>query len=128
MSDSNQQSQIQNAMGLPGTRAFDRLKEQAKFGHQAWMERLQERQAVEAAYAQELLAARDPNQALQLCNRWIAKRLDLLTADSKAFAGFWMDLVVTAAGGGKGPAGSKEQGLGSWIIGESNEFRSSHSR
>lgn len=63
------------------------------------MERLREMQDVEAAYTKELLAARDPNEALKICNRWIGKRLELLTADSKAFTGFWMDLVMTAAGG-----------------------------
>lgn len=98
MSDSNE-SQTSNASEFPGTGKVDRLSEQVQFGHKAWIERLQEMQAVEAAYTKELLATRDPNEALKICNRWIAKRLELLAADSKAFTGFWMDLVMTAAGG-----------------------------
>lgn len=85
-------------MTLPNVAAVDRLSEQVKFGHQAWMERLKETQAVETEFAKELMATRDANAALQICNRWIAKRLELLTADPKAFTGFWMDLVMTAAG------------------------------
>jgi hypothetical protein len=97
MTASNRQSQ--SSTGFPGARTIDRLSEQIKFGHEAWVERLREMQDVEAAYTKELLAARDPNESLKICNRWIGKRLELLTADSKAFTGFWMDLVMTAAGG-----------------------------
>ncbi len=91
--------QCQSPTSFPGARTIDRLSEQIKFGHEAWVERLREMQDVEATYTKELLAARDPNEALKICNRWIGKRLELLTADSKAFTGFWMDLVMTAAGG-----------------------------
>jgi hypothetical protein len=108
MSDSNQQSQTSNTNGVPGTGRFDRLSEQVQFGRKAWIERLQEMQAIEAAFTKELLATRDPNEALKICNRWIAKRLELLAADSKAFAGFWMDLVMTAAGGTQFPGEPKD--------------------
>jgi hypothetical protein len=99
MMASNRQSQSSDTTGFSSARTIDRLSEQAKFGHEAWMERLREMQNVEAKYTKELLAARDPNEVLKICNRWIGKRLELLTADSKAFTGFWMDLVMTAAGG-----------------------------
>jgi hypothetical protein len=97
MTASNRQSQ--SSIGFPGASTIHRLSEQVKFGHEAWMERLREMQDIEADYTKELLAARDPNEALKICNRWMGKRLELLTADSKAFTGFWMDLVMTAAGG-----------------------------
>lgn len=80
------------------TPTIDPIREQAKFGHQAWLERLREMQDVEAEFAKELSANKDPKIALRVCNRRIAKRLEPLTADSKAFAGFCMDLVMTAAG------------------------------
>jgi hypothetical protein len=99
MTGSNPKSQSPTTAGFPVTGAFDRLNEQVKVGSQAWMQRLQEMQAVEAEYTKELLATRDPTEALKICNRWITKRLELLAADSKAFTGFWMDLVMTAADG-----------------------------
>jgi hypothetical protein len=110
MTGSNQKSQASLAASLPGATAIDRLSEQVKFGHQAWMERLREMQAVEAEFTKELLATRDPNAALKVCNRWITKRLELLMADSKAFTGFWMDLVMTAASGAQTPAAPSSKG------------------
>lgn len=95
---SNEKSESFPTGSLPGMAPIDRLSEHVQFGYQAWMERLQEMQEIEAMFASELLATRDPDEALKICNRWIAKRLDLLAADSKAFSGFWMDLVMTAAG------------------------------
>ena len=82
-------------LSLAGSGSISRLQEQLQVGHLAWLERLQEMQAVEAAFAAELLVTTDSREALKVCNRWIAKRLELLTSDSKAFTGFWMDLVVT---------------------------------
>jgi hypothetical protein len=100
MPGSDQKSASAATTGSPSPHdgTLGRLNEQVKLGHQAWVERLQEMQAVEEEFAKELLAARDPAEALRVCNRWIGKRLELLSADSKAFAGFWMDLVVTASG------------------------------
>lgn len=103
MTESNQKSDSATAKGFPGRETVDRLTEQVKFGHRAWIDRLQEMQAVEAEYTRQLLATREPAEALKICNRWIAKRLELLTADSKAFTGFWMDLVMTAAGSPRPP-------------------------
>jgi hypothetical protein len=110
MTDSNQKSQAPLAAGLPGAAAIDRLGEQVKMGHQAWMERLQEMQAIETEFTKELMATRDPSAALKVCNRWITKRLELLTADSKAFTGFWMDIVMAAAGGAQTPTPPKSKG------------------
>lgn len=110
MTASDQKSPASADGALPGGTTIDRLSEQVKFGHQAWMERLKEMQAVEAEFTKELLATRDPNAALKVCNRWIAKRLELLTADSKVFTGFWMDLVMTAAAGAQRPAAPSPKG------------------
>lgn len=98
MTGSSERPGLSNAGSLPGASALVRLTEQVKLGHQAWMERLAQMQAVEAEFAKELTATQDPAEALKICNRWIGKRLELLAADSKAFTGFWMDLVVAAAG------------------------------
>jgi hypothetical protein len=118
MATGNQHSQPQqsekraaSAAGSPTTRGaatIDRLGEQVRFGHQAWLERLREMQDVEAEFVKEILEVREPTAALKICNRWIARRLALLGGDSNAFAGFWMDLVMTASGStsvpGAGPS------------------------
>lgn len=103
MTGADEKARAANATGLAGVGTIERLNQQVKFGHEAWMERLRVMQEVEATFAKELLATRDPTEALKVCNRWIAKRLELLAADSKDFTGFWMDLVMTAAGGLRPP-------------------------
>lgn len=110
MTGNNEKAEAANATGSAVAGTIDRLSEQVKFGHQAWMERLRVMQEVEAAFTKELLATRDPSEALKVCNRWIAKRLELLTADSKDFTGFWMDLVMTAAGGLRPPGLPSKKG------------------
>jgi hypothetical protein len=110
MTDSTQKPQTVAGTSFPGAAAIDRLNEQVKMGHQAWMERLQEMQAIESQFTKELVATRDPSTALKICNRWIAKRVELLAADSKAFTGFWMDLVMTAGSGPHTPAGPTQKG------------------
>jgi hypothetical protein len=110
MTEANQKLQTALTGSLPGAAAIDRLNAQVKIGHQAWLERLQEMQAVESEFTKELVATRDPSAALKICNRWIAKRVELLTADSKAFTGFWMDLVMTAASGPHTPAEPAQKG------------------
>lgn len=107
MTGSNEKSQP-GATSPGGNGTLDRISEQVKFGHQAWMERLRTMQEIESSFAKELMATRDPNEAIKICNRWIAKRLELLAADSKDFTGFWMDLVMTAAGGLQPPAAPKK--------------------
>jgi hypothetical protein len=109
MTESNQKSPTALAGSFPGAAAIDRLNEQVKMGHQAWMERLQEMQAIESEFTKELVTTRDPSAALKICNRWIAKRVELLAADSKAFTGFWMDLVMTAANGPHTPVGPTQK-------------------
>lgn len=110
MTGSNEKADPSTATGLARSGTIDRISEQVKFGHQAWMERLRTMQEVEAAFGKEVLATRDPSEALKVCNRWIAKRLELLAADSKAFTGFWMDLVMTAGGGVQPPGTSPKKG------------------
>jgi hypothetical protein len=61
--------QSSDKTGFSGARTIDRLSEQVKFGHEAWMERLREMQNIEAEYTKELVAARDPNEVLKICNR-----------------------------------------------------------
>jgi len=100
-----------SGIGSPGRNStIERLGEQVKLGHQAWLERLRVMQEIETFFAKELLATREPSEALKVCNRWIAKRLELLAADSRDFTGFWMDLVMTAAGDFKVPRAPRRKG------------------
>lgn len=82
------------------------LSEQLKTGHQAWLSRVKEAQAVEAAFAKELLASREPTEAVKVCNRWIAKRFELLAADASAFSSFWTNLDTITMNSSEIPAAS----------------------
>jgi hypothetical protein len=48
-----------------------------------------------AEIANELLAARNPKDALEACHR-IATRLESLSVDPRTFAALWMELILAA--------------------------------
>lgn len=112
MTEPNDKTEHTTEPGASPSGITHRLSQQVKFGHQAWMDRLRVMQDVETAFTKELLATRDPNEALKVCNRWIAKRLELLATDSRDFTGFWMDLVMTAAGSAQLPGAPPKRGEG----------------
>src|ERR1700677_2796006 len=67
---------------------FDRMQDM----NRTWLERLRELRQIEAEYGSKLLSAKTPSEAASICNEWMAKRLETVANEQKAFTTAWLDL------------------------------------
>jgi hypothetical protein len=74
-------------------RLFDRMQDM----NRTWLERLREIRQIEAEYGSKLLAAKTPSEAATICNEWMAKRLETVANEQKAFTTAWLDLFSDMA-------------------------------
>jgi hypothetical protein len=74
-------------------RLFDRMQDM----NRTWLERLREIRQIEAEYGSKLLAAKTPTEAAAICNEWMAKRLETVANEQKAFTTAWLDLFSDMA-------------------------------
>jgi hypothetical protein len=72
---------------------FDRMQDM----NRTWLERLREIRQIEAEYGSKLLAAKTPSDAASICNEWMAKRLETVANEQKAFTTAWLDLFSDMA-------------------------------
>jgi hypothetical protein len=70
-------------------RLFDRVEQI----NRAWLDSMREMRKAEAEFSIRLFACRGPDDAMVLCNQWMAKRLEILGAEQQLFAKLWTDLV-----------------------------------
>lgn len=62
--------------------------------NRAWLESMREMRRAEAEFSVRLFACRGPDDALILCNQWMAKRLEILASEQQLFAKSWGELVA----------------------------------
>jgi len=74
-------------------RLFDRMQDM----NRTWLERLREIRQIEAEFGSKLLAAKTPSEAVTICNEWMAKRLETVANEQKAFSTAWLDLFSDMA-------------------------------
>ncbi len=75
---------------------FERMQDM----NRSWLENLREIRAIESDFANRLLVARSPAEATSLCNAWMARRLETIANEQRAFTLAWLALVsdvVTSA-------------------------------
>jgi hypothetical protein len=72
---------------------FDRMQDM----NRTWLERLREIREIEAEYGSKLLAAKTPSEAATICNEWMARRLETVANEQKAFTTAWLDLFSDMA-------------------------------
>jgi hypothetical protein len=72
---------------------FDRMQDM----NRTWLERLREIRQIEAEFGGKLLAARTPSEAVTVCNEWMARRLETVANEQKAFTTAWLDLFSDMA-------------------------------
>jgi len=72
---------------------FDRMQDM----NRTWLERLRELRQIEAEYGSKLLSAKTPTEAASICNEWMAKRLETVANEQKAFTTAWRDLFSDMA-------------------------------
>ena len=68
---------------------FDRMRIMSR----SWIERLREVHQIEQDFGARLLAAKNPSDATIICHEWMAKRLETVASEQKAFTTEWLGLV-----------------------------------
>jgi hypothetical protein len=68
---------------------FDRMRVMSR----SWIERLREVHQIEQDFGARLLAAKSPAEATIICHEWMAKRLEAVAGEQKAFTSEWLGLV-----------------------------------
>ena len=71
-----------------------KLFERVEQINRAWLESMREMRRTEAEFSVRLFSCGTPADALVLCNRWMAKRLEILGAEQQMFAKSWAELVA----------------------------------
>jgi hypothetical protein len=61
--------------------------------NRVWLERLRDLREMEAEFGSRLLRAKNPTEAMTICNEWMAKRLEAVGNEHNAFTAAWLDLV-----------------------------------
>jgi hypothetical protein len=68
---------------------FDRMRIMSR----SWIERLREVRQIEQDFGERLLAAESPSHATIICHEWMARRLETVACEQKAFTTEWLGLV-----------------------------------
>jgi hypothetical protein len=70
-------------------RMFDRVEEI----NASWLERMGKLRGVEADFSAKFLASSGPEEAMSICNHWMAKRLELIGKEQQALAKSWVEIL-----------------------------------
>jgi len=68
---------------------FDRVEEI----NASWLERMRELRGIEADFSTKLFASSGPEEAMSICNQWMAKRLELIGKEQEALAKSWIEII-----------------------------------
>jgi hypothetical protein len=85
---------------------FDRMRIMSR----SWIERLREVHQIEQDFGARLLAAKTPAEATIICHEWMAKRLEAVASEQKAFTGEWLGLVSDTIEGHRRGVNVAEEG------------------
>lgn len=70
-------------------RVFDRVEEI----NASWLGRMRELRGIEADFSAKLFASSGPEEAMSICNQWMAKRLELIGKEQQALAKSWVEIL-----------------------------------
>ena len=77
-----------------GFRTFNNgLFERMRDMNRSRLERLRDIHRVDADFSSKLLFAKNPAEAIAVCSRWMAQRLEAVTNEQQSFATAWLGLV-----------------------------------
>jgi hypothetical protein len=68
---------------------FDRMRVMSR----SWIERLREVHQIEQDFGARLLTAKSPAEATTICHQWMARRLEAVASEQRAFTSEWLGLV-----------------------------------
>jgi hypothetical protein len=64
--------------------------------HRSWLVKLREIRQIESEFGTRLLTAKSPSEATNICNEWMAKRLETVASEQQTFATGWLGLISDA--------------------------------
>ena len=70
-----------------------RLFEHVEKINRAWLDSMRQMRRAQADFSIRLFMCRSNEDAMALCNQWMAKRLEILDAEQQLFAKSWTDLI-----------------------------------
>lgn len=68
---------------------FERMRDM----NRSRLERLREIRQFESEFESRLLAARNHNEATEICNEWMRQRMEAVAIEQRAFATAWLNVV-----------------------------------
>jgi hypothetical protein len=68
---------------------FARMQEM----NRSWLESLREIREIESDFGYRLLIAETPAEAANICNAWMARRLEAIANEQRAFTLAWLALI-----------------------------------
>jgi hypothetical protein len=74
------------------TGLFERMRDM----HRSWLVKLREIRQIESEFGTRLLTARSPSEATNICNEWMAKRLETVASEQQTFTTSWLGLISDA--------------------------------
>jgi hypothetical protein len=89
---------------------FERMRDM----NRSRLERLREIHRVDADFSSKLLFAKNPAEAMAVCSRWMAKRLEAVTNEQQSFATAWLGLISDAGSNPMPLAGADEPDAVIW--------------
>lgn len=73
-----------------------RILEQVDLINRTWLDRWRDIHSYEMDIGSKLLASKKPEEALAICNEWMAKRIEAFATDHQRFSKLWFDLLAAA--------------------------------
>jgi hypothetical protein len=71
----------------------DGLLEKMRDMHRAWFENLQMIRQVESEFGARIVSAKSSAEAINICNDWMKRRLELISAEQSLFVAGWLSLI-----------------------------------
>jgi hypothetical protein len=86
-----------------------RLLEQMRGLNRSWFETLQRIRQIESEFGARVLSAKSSAEAIDICNEWMKRRLEVVSEEQRIFASGWLGLISDLVAQ-KGEAPAKSNG------------------
>jgi hypothetical protein len=91
---------------------FERMRDM----NRSRLERLRDIHRVDADFSSRLLFAKNPAEAIIVCSRWMAQRLEAVTNEQQSFATAWLGLISDVGNNPEPLAGADEPDVVVWRV------------
>ena len=71
----------------------DGLLEKMRDMHRSWFENLQRIRHMESEFGARIIGAKSSAEAIDICNDWMKRRLELISEEQRLFVSGWSSLI-----------------------------------